>query len=319
MDMTTYRRTGWIDHGTWKRKRVNQLFIKVKVYAKNSLEYESLSNPSSQITVSMVSRGFYIEGDVGYVGVKEVLDSFYWGNSINVHEGSPNSTPVVRIVDKGGHLITVSLGYNAVWDWEITCFDNVRIISKAILAYQDEYYYSLALFWESLCVSNSGIFIVIVTTIANGVQLRRSTDYGITWSDLYAVDCLQTMLGSNYFHWTSGDHLVFAGSLQTDKHTGTFWLAVTYWDHNLSRLHSVIAYSSNGLTWTFVKDIDIDKVDSRRYTLAVFNETICSVYQDSINDIRVYYSSDSGSNWTDSVPTKGIFTYYRKPVVALYD
>ena len=33
--LVTYRRTGWVDHGTWKRKRVSQLFIKGKVFVKN--------------------------------------------------------------------------------------------------------------------------------------------------------------------------------------------------------------------------------------------------------------------------------------------
>jgi hypothetical protein len=31
--MVTYRRTGWIDRGTWNRKRISQLFIKGKVNA----------------------------------------------------------------------------------------------------------------------------------------------------------------------------------------------------------------------------------------------------------------------------------------------
>ncbi len=32
--LVTYRRTGWIDRGTWKRKRINQLFLKGKTYPK---------------------------------------------------------------------------------------------------------------------------------------------------------------------------------------------------------------------------------------------------------------------------------------------
>ena len=32
--MVTYRRTGWIDRGTLKRKRINQVFLKGKVYPK---------------------------------------------------------------------------------------------------------------------------------------------------------------------------------------------------------------------------------------------------------------------------------------------
>lgn len=34
--IVTYRRTGWIDHGTWKRKRISQLFIKGKVFPRNA-------------------------------------------------------------------------------------------------------------------------------------------------------------------------------------------------------------------------------------------------------------------------------------------
>lgn len=30
--LVSYRRTGWVDYGTWKRKRVSQLFVKVKVF-----------------------------------------------------------------------------------------------------------------------------------------------------------------------------------------------------------------------------------------------------------------------------------------------
>ena len=36
MEMVTYRRTGWVDRGTKKRKRINQLFIKAKMNARNS-------------------------------------------------------------------------------------------------------------------------------------------------------------------------------------------------------------------------------------------------------------------------------------------
>ena len=34
--MVTYRRTGWIDQGVWKRKRIEQLFIKGKVFPRDS-------------------------------------------------------------------------------------------------------------------------------------------------------------------------------------------------------------------------------------------------------------------------------------------
>ena len=34
--MVTYRRTGWIDQGVWKRKRIAQLFIKGKVFPRDS-------------------------------------------------------------------------------------------------------------------------------------------------------------------------------------------------------------------------------------------------------------------------------------------
>jgi len=37
--MVSYRRTGWIDYGTWKRKRISQLFIKGKVFPSGKLTY----------------------------------------------------------------------------------------------------------------------------------------------------------------------------------------------------------------------------------------------------------------------------------------
>jgi hypothetical protein len=37
--MVSYRRSGWVDYGTWKRKRVTQLFIKVKVFPKGTSNY----------------------------------------------------------------------------------------------------------------------------------------------------------------------------------------------------------------------------------------------------------------------------------------
>lgn len=37
--MVSYRRTGWIDRGTWKRKRIAQMFIKGKVYPKGANSY----------------------------------------------------------------------------------------------------------------------------------------------------------------------------------------------------------------------------------------------------------------------------------------
>jgi hypothetical protein len=37
--MVSYRRTGWIDYGTWKRKRISQMFVKGKVYPLGATSY----------------------------------------------------------------------------------------------------------------------------------------------------------------------------------------------------------------------------------------------------------------------------------------
>jgi hypothetical protein len=48
--MVTYRRTGWVDRGTWNRKRVSQFVIKGKVYPNNS-------NPTSTLMLRWRDNG----------------------------------------------------------------------------------------------------------------------------------------------------------------------------------------------------------------------------------------------------------------------
>jgi hypothetical protein len=245
--------------------------------------------------VSAELNGYYY--DVGYVGTL-LGGSFSWSEKIlNVVAGAANTQPAPcqLLSDKS---LLMCLDNESPYNIQMARYDSANGQLSSVLVSQDDAYYSPS--WDEFSAQSNG---TVVAGYVNdsGFQLKRSTDYGATWSVAYDLDCLKTILGSDYADVTAyvGGNYVF--SITVDKSTDTFWLAIEYYaTSTYESQYFLVASSTDGLTWTVKRNREIN-ANFYYLSLSVSNSNVyCAYDYHDVNGayVDLDYSSNGGTDWS---------------------